>query len=195
MIIASFAQAEAGSEMAEGIEYLKEKVIGKDFTGDMFTYGSVKMSAINADVMAKGTSAKLAEEIRKIQSCYVYDDVLGEYVFDPAMYIFDCSKFTIKSNSAVKDNVIYQTQTQEDGSKVDVAIGTTDDEGRILTYKADVEDKGDFKSETEVIKAGVLYDPVTHNPINVNYFSESTFRSAPYFDLTIDGIKLLNTKF
>ncbi len=29
----------------------------------------------------------------------------------------------------------------------------------------------------------------------VRYFSESDYRSAPYFDVTIDGITLLNTKF
>ena len=29
----------------------------------------------------------------------------------------------------------------------------------------------------------------------VTYFAESTLRSAPYFDLTIDGITLTNQKF
>ena len=42
------------------------------------------------------------------------------------------------------------------------------------SYKADVEDMGDFVGETEVIKDG--------------YFAESEFRSAPYFDILIDGI-------
>jgi hypothetical protein len=41
------------------------------------------------------------------------------------------------------------------------------------------------KGDTEVIK--------TVN--GVSYFAESEFRSAPYFDLKIDGISLLNTKF
>ena len=47
--------------------------------------------------------------------------------------------------------------------------------GNVLTtYKADVNDWGDFQGETEVVLNGA--------------FRESKFRSAPYFDLLIDGI-------
>ena len=47
--------------------------------------------------------------------------------------------------------------------------------GETLTsYLADVDDMGDFVGETEVISDG--------------YFHESEYRSAPYFDLDIDGI-------
>ena len=45
------------------------------------------------------------------------------------------------------------------------------------SYLADVDDMGDFVGETEVVKDG--------------YFQESTFRSAPYFDIDIDGITIL----
>ena len=45
---------------------------------------------------------------------------------------------------------------------------------KVTSYLADVDDLGDYKGETEVIKNGV--------------FVESKFRSAPYFDLRIDGI-------
>ena len=51
---------------------------------------------------------------------------------------------------------------------------------KITSHKADVDDHGDYAPDTEVIKDG--------------YFAESEFRSAPYFDLKIDGIKLLNEK-
>ena len=44
----------------------------------------------------------------------------------------------------------------------------------LSSYLADVDDMGDFKPETEVIKNG--------------YFHESEYRSAPYFDIIIDGI-------
>ena len=55
-------------------------------------------------------------------------------------------------------------------------------EGKKLdSYLADVDDMGDYQPETEVIKDG--------------YFHESEYRSAPYFDLTIDGITLLDTNF
>ena len=46
------------------------------------------------------------------------------------------------------------------------------------TYLADVDDMGDFVGETEVVMDG--------------YFHESEFRSAPYFDLDIDGITNLD---
>ncbi len=47
----------------------------------------------------------------------------------------------------------------------------------LTSYLADVDDMGDFVPETEVIKDG--------------YFAESFFRSAPYFDIDIDGITIL----
>ena len=50
-------------------------------------------------------------------------------------------------------------------------------EGKTLeTYLADVLDTGDFTGETEVVKDGL--------------FKESYYRSAPYFDILIDGITL-----
>ena len=45
-------------------------------------------------------------------------------------------------------------------------------------YLADVDDMGDFVPETNVIADG--------------YFHESEYRSAPYFDLFIDGITNLD---
>ena len=54
-------------------------------------------------------------------------------------------------------------------------------DGEPLTeYLADVVDDGTFTPETNVIKTA---DGVT-------YFAESEFRSAPYFDITIDGITI-----
>ena len=55
-------------------------------------------------------------------------------------------------------------------------------EGKTLTsYKADVDTDAAYEKDTEVIENGVFY--------------ESKHRSAPYFDIQIDGIKLLNTNF
>lgn len=51
--------------------------------------------------------------------------------------------------------------------------------GENLTeYMADVDDMGDFAPDTNVIADG--------------FFHESEYRSAPYFDITIDGIDLLD---
>ena len=55
-------------------------------------------------------------------------------------------------------------------------------EGKNLdTYLADVDTDEAYTPDTEVISDG--------------YFHESEFRSAPYFDIQIDGITLLNTNF
>jgi basic membrane protein A len=51
----------------------------------------------------------------------------------------------------------------------------------LTTYMADVDTDPEYAGETEVISDG--------------YFHESEFRSAPYFDLQIDGITLLDTQF
>lgn len=49
----------------------------------------------------------------------------------------------------------------------------------VTSYLADVDDFGDYVGETEVIKDG--------------YFHESEYRAAPYFDLAIDGITIINS--
>ena len=55
-------------------------------------------------------------------------------------------------------------------------------EGKKLeSYLADVDTDENYEKDTEVIKDG--------------YFHESEFRSAPYFDIQIDGITLLNSMF
>ena len=57
----------------------------------------------------------------------------------------------------------------------------TKDGAAVESYKADVDTDEAFTPDTEVIADG--------------YFHESEYRSAPCFDLKIDGINLLNEKF
>ena len=82
------------------------------------------------------------------------------------------------------------TQAKLDEVKAGLADGSihvydtanfTVDGATLDSYKADVDDMGDYEPETEVISDG--------------YFHESEYRSAPYFDLQIDGINLLDTAF
>ena len=80
------------------------------------------------------------------------------------LHVFDCSTFT----TSVEDNPF-----KTDFLKVDA-------DGHITSYLADVDTDEAYTGDTEVITDG--------------YFSESTARSAPYFDLSIDGINLLDTK-
>ncbi len=70
----------------------------------------------------------------------------------------------------------------EDGSlKVfDTSTFTVKGE-KLSSYMADVDTDADYTADTEAIKDGA--------------FLESTYRSAPYFDIQIDGINLLDTNF
>ena len=55
------------------------------------------------------------------------------------------------------------------------------DGAKIESYIADVDTDAAYTPDTEVVFDG--------------YFHESEFRSAPYFDIQLDGIELLNSKF
>ena len=62
----------------------------------------------------------------------------------------------------------------------DTATFTVD--GKTLdSYMADVDTDAAYTPDTEAVSDG--------------YFHESEYRSAPYFDLKIDGITLLDSKF
>ena len=52
---------------------------------------------------------------------------------------------------------------------------------KLESYMADVDTDAAFAKDTEAVAEG--------------YFHESEFRSAPYFDVQIDGIELLNAKY
>ncbi len=77
--------------------------------------------------------------------------------------VFDVNNFTVTV-----------TEDKNVNAKVDA-------NGKLTSYKADVDTDEAFTGDTEVIKDG--------------YFHESEYRSAPYFDIQIDGITLLNAKF
>ncbi len=52
---------------------------------------------------------------------------------------------------------------------------------KLDSYMADVDTDAAYEKDTEVVSEG--------------YFHESEYRSAPYFDVQIDGIELLNAKY
>ena len=52
---------------------------------------------------------------------------------------------------------------------------------KLTNYKADVDTDEKFTPDTFVVVNGI--------------FNESKYRSAPYFDVRIDGIKLLNNAY
>ena len=74
------------------------------------------------------------------------------------------------------------TAKLEDGSLKVFDVTTFTVKGKQLdSYMADVDTDKDYTPDTEVVKDGA--------------FLESTYRSAPYFDVQIDGINLLDTNF
>ena len=80
------------------------------------------------------------------------------------------------------DKIAEVTDGLKDGSIKVFDTSTFTVDGKTLTsYKADVDTDANYEADTEVIENGE--------------FSESTKRSAPYFDLRIDGIKLLDEKY
>ncbi len=80
------------------------------------------------------------------------------------LHVFDTKTFTVSVVDA----------------KTFVNLNATMDADKYVTsYMADVDTDPKYTGDTEVIKDG--------------YFHESEFRSAPYFDIQIDGIKLLDT--
>ena len=82
--------------------------------------------------------------------------------------VFDCSKFTV--NNAKADTSAF--------SKAGAI--TMDADGHLTAYMADVNSDAAFTPDTNVIK--------TAN--GITYFAESDLRSAPYFDIVIDGITI-----
>jgi len=88
-----------------------------------------------------------------------------------SLKVFDTSKFTV-------------TIVPPSGAEGDFGVNTNakvDANKHLTSYMADVDDDGTYVGETEVVANGE--------------FQESKFRSAPYFDIQIDGINLLDTKF
>ncbi len=82
---------------------------------------------------------------------------------------------TAEAIAAAKQNLMNGTVHVFDTSTFTVGGKTLD------SYMADVNTDENYTPDTEVIKDG--------------YFYESEYRSAPYFDLRIDGINLLNDAY
>ena len=126
--------------------------IPTDYIGTI-SDGSVALTEVNTAAAAAGTAAKLEEVKAQL--------VAG------TLKVFDTSKFTV-------------TIIPPSGAEGDFGVNTNatvDANGKLTGCLADVDDKGDYVPETQVVANGA--------------FEESKFRSAPYFDLTIDGITIL----
>lgn len=88
-------------------------------------------------------------------------DEVKQKLINGEIKIFDTNNFTVKNATSTSI--------------------TKDSNGKLLSYMADVIDLGDYKGDTNVIL----------NQNGITYFAESEFRSAPYFDIIIDGITIM----
>ncbi|MBE6712145.1 MAG: BMP family ABC transporter substrate-binding protein [Ruminococcaceae bacterium] len=82
-----------------------------------------------------------------------------------SLEVFDTQSFTVTASDDKNKNA------------------ATDANGVLISYMADVDTDSDFEADTEAVSQ------------DGKSFEESKYRSAPYFDLQIDGITLLNAKF
>jgi len=131
---------------------MNDKAIDADWTGTIST-GSVALADLGKKAPVDGTQAKLDEVKAKLNA--------GE------LHVFDTSTFTV--------TVVTEGENKKNVNAV------VDENGRLTSYKADVDTDAAYTADTEVVSDG--------------YFHESEYRSAPYFDIQIDGITLLNAKF
>lgn len=83
--------------------------------------------------------------------------------------------------AGLKDGTIKVFDTATFTVSAEKAGLTVDADKKVTSYLADVDTDAAYTGDTEAIKDGA--------------FAESSDRSAPYFDLAIDGITQLNTKF
>ena len=84
---------------------------------------------------------------------------------------------TVAAKGTVEKLAEVKAQLEDGSVKVFDTTAFTVKGETLTSYLADVDDMGDFQPETEVVANGE--------------FQESHFRSAPYFDLDIDGITIL----
>ena len=90
----------------------------------------------------------------------------------------DAAKAELAAGTRHVFDVANFTVTVADGKNANAKV---DANGMLTSYMADVDTDENRTGDTEAIVDG--------------FFHESEFRSAPYFDLQIDGINLLDTKF
>ena len=82
--------------------------------------------------------------------------------------------------------MIMRANTEKSTMPIDKLIVALREKGESVGLDINLRSEEIFNAITEIINTEVIAD---------GYFHESEFRSAPYFDLQIDGITLLDTAF
>ena len=154
LIISSFATDENNEEVAENAEMLK-LIIGQDFCVGL---EAAEMLGSPVQISTINADVMAKGTVAALQTA------IRDLSRHGAQLVFACENFTV---------------TVPEGNTSIVV----DEDGHLVSYKADVIDAGDFAPDKDVIKDGDFG----------KYFDESNateFRSAPYFDIDIDGITI-----
>ena len=137
--------------------------IAYDWTGGL-KEGSVVVGELGS-CAANGTKEAMDDARAKIES--------GE------LKVFDCSKFTVtKDDTELKVFDCSKFTVTKDDTHNPYADVDLDAEGHVTGCRANVIPDAKFTADTEVVNNGV--------------YEESTKRSAPYFELQIDGITCID---
>lgn len=134
---------------------------------------------------------KAAKDLREGKTATIDTDWMGT-IDNNAVVLTECGQAAAEGTQAKLDEVKAKLLSGElkvfDTSKFTVTVNesknanaTVDENGHLTSYRADVNFDADYTPDTEVVANGE--------------FQESKFRSAPYFDVQIDGITLLNSAF
>ena len=111
------------------------------------------------------------------------DDIASDWVGDlssGSVELTDVNEAVAAEGTAEKLEEVREQLENGELQVFDTSTFTVD--GKELdSYEADVDTDADYTADTEVVANGI--------------FMESAYRSAPYFDLQIDGINLLDTAF
>ncbi|MDY2851826.1 MAG: BMP family ABC transporter substrate-binding protein, partial [Candidatus Borkfalkiaceae bacterium] len=134
---------------------------------------------------------KAAKDLREGKTATIDTDWMGT-IDNNAVVLTECGQAAAEGTQAKLDEVKAKLLSGElkvfDTSKFTVTVNesknanaTVDENGHLTSYRADVNFDADYTPDTEVVAN--------------DEFQESKFRSAPYFDVQIDGITLLNSAF
>ena len=107
-----------------------------------------------------------------------YTGTLGSTIYTGSVCLTELGDAAAEGTAAKLEEVA--TALKNGSIKVFDCAKFTKDGAAVDTYLADVDDDGTYQGETQVIK--------TEN--GIKFFSESEYRSAPYFDIDIDGITI-----
>lgn len=111
-----------------------------------------------------------------------YTGTLGDSIYDGSVSLVTPGAKAAVSGTEEKLNEIHK-QLKDGSLKVFDCSKFTVNGQHLTSYMADVNTDANYEKDTQVIK--------TEN--GVTYFAESEYRSAPYFDVRIDGITELSS--